>query len=307
MAAYEVMINTINARLKRAKETLKGVTSKPMRKSYEAEIKKLEDRLRKEKAKTSTTSKKNKKSPPKTKEIKTTGTPFGGKTFGGNKFGGKTFGGETFGGYQTETSLKQAKQKEKEQEKEKAAREAAEKSKRKDANWLKKLKAAEKEVDEQDKKRKKAAIDASFDKQERGAFKPKSPKAQSSDTLGMVAKKGKDAREKREAAKRKRDLLSVDPAISKINPMESYSPKKSAASAASDDSKLDPVTKRLEKFFGLNRSAEQIKKDMEETERLSGTSRLKRGGKVKKQSVSTKKYAMNRGGKVASIRKPTRA
>ena len=120
----------------------------------------------------------------------------------------------------------------------------------------------------------------------------------------MVAKEAKDAREKREAAKRKRDLLSVDPAISKINPMESYSPKKSAAS---DDSKLDPVTKRLEKFFGLNRSAEQIKKDMEETERLSGTSRLKRGGKVKKQSVSTKKYAMNRGGKVASIRKPTRA
>ena len=70
--------------------------------------------------------------------------------------------------------------------------------------------------------------------------------------------------------------------------------------------KNDPITERVEKLLGLNRSPAQIRKDMQVTEdlekELGFSGGQKRGGRI-----TRKKYAMNRGGKVASIRKPTRA
>ena len=54
----------------------------------------------------------------------------------------------------------------------------------------------------------------------------------------------------------------------------------------------------------------EIRDQMDITEKLDARDRggMKRGGKVKKtKSKPTKKYAMNRGGKVTSVRKPTRA
>jgi len=65
----------------------------------------------------------------------------------------------------------------------------------------------------------------------------------------------------------------------------------------------------MEELLGLNRSASQIEKDLKVTEELESRDRggMKRGGRAKKPSVSRKTYAMNRGGKVASVRKPTRA
>ena len=177
-------------------------------------------------------------------------------------------------------------------------------------------------------KQKEAASNKSFDT----VPKRELPKAKSKDTLGMAAKEGKAAQEKREAAKRKRDLLSVDPAISKINPTESpegYTAEPEVASKASNNKKskvsgtannagnnstqvkgLDPITAAMEKFFGTNRTAQEIRDQMDITEKLDARDRggMKRGGKVKKtKSKPTKKYAMNRGGKVTSVRKPTRA
>jgi len=178
-------------------------------------------------------------------------------------------------------------------------------------------------------KQKEAASNKSFDT----VPKRELPKAKSKDTLGMAAKEGKAAQEKREAAKRKRDLLSVDPAISKINPTESpegYTAKPRVASKASNNKKskgdkksannagnnstqvkgLDPITAAMEKFFGTNRTAQEIRDQMDITEKLDARDRggMKRGGKVKKtKSKPTKKYAMNRGGKVTSVRKPNRA
>jgi hypothetical protein len=70
----------------------------------------------------------------------------------------------------------------------------------------------------------------------------------------------------------------------------------------------DAFTKKMEKLLGLNRSAAQIRKDMAVTKKLEEEQGFiggnKRGGRISKP---TKKYAMNRGGKVASVRKPTRA
>ena len=177
-------------------------------------------------------------------------------------------------------------------------------------------------------KQKEAASNKSFDT----VPKRELPKAKSKDTLGMAAKEGKAAQEKREAAKRKRDLLSVDPAISKINPTESpegFTAEPEVASKASNNKKskvsgtannagnnstqvkgLDPITAAMEKFFGTNRTAQEIRDQMDITEKLEARDRggMKRGGKVKKtKSKPTKKYAMNRGGKVTSVRKPTRA
>jgi len=177
-------------------------------------------------------------------------------------------------------------------------------------------------------KQKEAASNKSFDT----VPKRELPKAKSKDTLGMAAKEGKAAQEKREAAKRKRDLLSVDPAISKINPTESpegYTAEPEVASKASNNKKskvsgtannagnnstqvkgLDPITAAMEKFFGTNRTAQEIRDQMDITEKLEARDRggMKRGGKVKKtKSKPTKKYAMNRGGKVTSVRKPNRA
>jgi hypothetical protein len=178
-------------------------------------------------------------------------------------------------------------------------------------------------------KQKEAASNKSFDT----VPKRELPKAKSKDTLGMAAKEGKAAQEKREAAKRKRDLLSVDPAISKINPTESppgFTAEPEVASKASNNKKskgdkksdnnagnnstqvkgLDPITAAMEKFFGTNRTAQEIRDQMDITEKLDARDRggMKRGGKVKKtKSKPTKKYAMNRGGKVTSVRKPTRA
>ena len=75
----------------------------------------------------------------------------------------------------------------------------------------------------------------------------------------------------------------------------------------------DAFTKKMEKLLGLNRSSAQIDKDVAATKELD-KDLLYKGGKVKSRSKvsrgntsASKKYTMNRGGKVASVRKPTRA
>ena len=82
-----------------------------------------------------------------------------------------------------------------------------------------------------------------------------------------------------------------------------------AKSRRQNEDPRDSVTKFMEELLGLNRSASQIEKDLKVTEELESRDRggMKRGGRAKKPSVSRKTYAMNRGGKVASVRKPTRA
>jgi hypothetical protein len=86
--------------------------------------------------------------------------------------------------------------------------------------------------------------------------------------------------------------------------------KKDSLESALDSVKslVSSVTPKMESFFGLNRSDEQIEKDMAVTAELE--ERDFRGGKKKGGRVSKpsrKKYSMNKGGKVASVRKPTRA
>ncbi len=180
-------------------------------------------------------------------------------------------------------------------------------------------------------KQKKAASNASFDTVPEREL----PKAKSKDTLGMAAKEGKAAQEKREADKRKKEAakLKADASGYRINPMESppgFTAEPEVASKASNNKKskgdkksdnnagnnstqvkgLDPITAAMEKFFGTNRTAQEIRDQMDITEKLEARDRggMKRGGKVKKtKSKPTKKYAMNRGGKVTSVRKPTRA
>ena len=81
--------------------------------------------------------------------------------------------------------------------------------------------------------------------------------------------------------------------------------------SAAERKSLGPVTNFMEKALGLNRDKATIERDMKITEdlekELGFSGGKKKGGRVKKRSVSHKKYAMNRGGKVASVRKPTRA
>ena len=82
-----------------------------------------------------------------------------------------------------------------------------------------------------------------------------------------------------------------------------------AKSRRQNEDPRDSVTKFMEELLGLNRSASQIEKDLKVTEELESRDRggMKRGGRAKKPSVSRKTYAMNRGGKVAPVRKPNRA
>ena len=99
------------------------------------------------------------------------------------------------------------------------------------------------------------------------------------------------------------------------NPRKAYTQdgtgkKKDSLESALDSVKslVSSVTPKMESFFGLNRSDEQIEKDMAVTAELE--ERDFRGGKKKGGRVSKpsrKKYSMNKGGKVASVRKPTRA
>lgn len=86
--------------------------------------------------------------------------------------------------------------------------------------------------------------------------------------------------------------------------------KKDALESALDTVKslVSSVTPKMESFFGLNRTDEQIKEDMAkhaELEERDFRGGKKKGGRVSKPS--RKKYSMNKGGKVASVRKPTRA
>ena len=96
------------------------------------------------------------------------------------------------------------------------------------------------------------------------------------------------------------------------NNKKSKGDKKSDNNAGNNSTQvkgLDPITAAMEKFFGTNRTAQEIRDQMDITEKLEARDRggMKRGGRAKKPSVSRKTYAMNRGGKVASVRKPTRA
>ena len=79
--------------------------------------------------------------------------------------------------------------------------------------------------------------------------------------------------------------------------------------SAAERKSLGPVTNFMEELLGLNRDKAQIEKDLKVTEELESRDRggMKRGGRAKKPSVSRKTYAMNRGGKVAPVRKPNRA
>lgn len=72
---------------------------------------------------------------------------------------------------------------------------------------------------------------------------------------------------------------------------------------------LGPITNFMEELFGLNRDKATYERDVAITRELEARDRggMKRGGKVKKTtSKPTKKYAMNRGGKVTGLRKPSR-
>lgn len=100
--------------------------------------------------------------------------------------------------------------------------------------------------------------------------------------------------------------------------VENVGPPKVKAKSWSDTMK--GVTKDVENLLGLksvtpsdphDRSdprwrQEAFRDDLNEEFRRDYPAK-KRGGKVKKNYTSSKKYAMNRGGKVASLRKPTRA
>jgi len=79
--------------------------------------------------------------------------------------------------------------------------------------------------------------------------------------------------------------------------------------SAAERKSLGPVTNFMEKLLGLNRDKAAIERDMAVSKKLDEaigfSGGKKRGGRVSKPSK--KKYVMNRGGKVASVRKPTRA
>jgi len=127
--------------------------------------------------------------------------------------------------------------------------------------------------------------------------------------------------DKREAANRAADLKASAELEADAKPQTDKSksePSKQANEAARakrEEAKgrgrswkegLDPITAKMEELFGTKRTAKEIKDDMKVTETLEKelgfTGGQKRGGRI-----TRKKYAMNRGGKVASIRKPTRA
>jgi len=300
MAAYKEVVDSIKARLKEARATLKGMSAGPMRKDYEAEIKRLENRLRVAKTKVpkrnanqttmsaperarqglppvsvdkkpKTKVKNEKTLPPKT-ESKDNGastglavkTPFGGKKFGGLKFGGKRFGASS-DPYKSE-----------------AEREAA----KKDAQILKNIRAAEKEAEKESKESKEA--------------KSKVPAGISEIKDDRSGRKYKAKRKKERETKQADDITAAQKVRGAVDKM-----------SAAERKSLGPVTNFMEKLLGLNRDKATIERDMKVTEdlekELGFSGGKKRGGRVKKRSVSHKKYAMNRGGKVASIRKPTRA
>ena len=116
-------------------------------------------------------------------------------------------------------------------------------------------------------------------------------------------KKAKDAEIKKQfIAKSRRDNTTKKDAVETLKQFK-------AKGRRENEDPRDSVTKFMEELLGLNRSASQIEKDLKVTEELESRDRggMKRGGRAKKPSVSRKTYAMNRGGKVASVRKPTRA
>ena len=300
MAAYEKMVDSIQARLKEARESIKGINKKRMPDSYKSamdEIKKLENRLRVAKAKVPKKAKKSemsaserarqglppvpadkkpktkvkneKTSPPKTEEIKTTGTPFGGKKFGGKRFGGKKFGGKRFGAssdpYENE-----------------AEREAA----KKDAQILKDIRTAEKQAEKETKEAKEAK-----------KSKSKVPAGISEIKDDRSGRKYKAKRKKERETKQTDDIIAAQKVRGAVDKM-----------SAAERKSLGPVTNFMEKLLGLNRDKATIERDMKVTEdlekELGFSGGKKRGGRV--YSPPRKKYAMNRGG-MASLRKPTRA
>ena len=117
-----------------------------------------------------------------------------------------------------------------------------------------------------------------------------------------------------ETANKQQEGLSVEKPlkITKINQRPQKTDTRQEGLSAEEDTR-DALTKKMEKLLGLNRSSTQIRKDLAATKKLD-KDLLYRGGKVKSRSKvsrgntsASKKYTMNRGGKVASVRKPTRA
>jgi hypothetical protein len=156
----------------------------------------------------------------------------------------------------------------------------------KDAQILKDIRAAEKEAEKESKEAKKA--------------KSKVPAGISEIKDDRSGRKYKAKRKKARETKQADDITAAQKVRGAVDKM-----------SAAERKSLGPVTNFMEKLLGLNRDKATIERDMKITEdlekELGFSGGKKKGGRVKKQSISRKKYAMNRGGKVASIRKPTRA
>ena len=113
----------------------------------------------------------------------------------------------------------------------------------------------------------------------------------------MSGRKYKEKRKKDKEDTLKRDMTKAKSLRSALDDM-----------SAAERKSLGPITNFMEKALGLNRDKAAIERDMYITKKLEEEQGFiggnKRGGRISKP---TKKYAMNRGGKVASVRKPTRA
>jgi hypothetical protein len=164
---------------------------------------------------------------------------------------------------------------------------------------------------------------------------PYIPKATSRDTLGETVKSAKAKQEKKAADKRRADATGVDPAPSKISTYgyqgkNGSSTKKSTSTSKSSGKSIladageaatglvSGIAKGLKNLvsgdFKLGEKPDGYTQEEYESSDPRAMNRdvrdLKKGGKVtkkKKKASYGKKYSMNRGGKVASLRKPTRA
>ena len=209
-----------------------------------------------------------------------TKSPYGGFKTAGDKYGGYKTAGDKYGGFKTAASKKQAEAK---AAKAKAAKAKAAKAKARG---------------------KKAQESPGSGSSPTGAI-GKLPRGPASPTGKGV----KLAKKQPPQSKAKKYDDGV-PSPRKAYTQDGTGKKKDALESALDTVKslVSSVTPKMESFFGLNRSDEQIEKDMAVTAELE--ERDFRGGKKKGGRVSKpsrKKYSMNKGGKVASVRKPTRA
>ena len=223
-----------------------------------------------------------------------TKSPYGGFKTAGDKYGGYKTAGDKYGGFKTAASKKQAEAK--------AAKAKAAKAK------AAKAKARGKKAQESPGSG--SSPTGAIGKLPRGPAGPtgaigKLPRGPASPTGKGV----KLAKKQPPQSKAKKYDDGV-PSPRKAYTQDGTGKKKDALESALDTVKslVSSVTPKMESFFGLNRTDEQIKEDMAkhaELEERDFRGGKKKGGRVSKPS--RKKYSMNKGGKVASVRKPTRA